>query len=149
MNHDRGPVDENRPSALRLVHAEGPALTAHNTDRFSDAPALDRTDPRWTIAAWIQGRLCAHSGEGRELYESLVERCRAFGFSPMHASAMIQIVCRAQSRGGLDHTAMDELAQIPLTSPTLGKGHRVFVFGMLCIWALAIAGIMVAVSRMM
>jgi len=83
-------------------------------------------------------------------FEAMVRQCTDLGFAPLHAQAIIQIVQRASARGGLDHSAMEELAQLPKPC-CIGKlclGHKVMVFGFLSAWSLGIAGLMVFASKM-
>ena len=133
---------------LRLAYTGVDAMPVCNTSGFSDALTMDPTDPRWLAATRLQVRihtqLCRHPLHNIEAeHEDMVSRCVEAGFAPLHAEALVMIVHRACARGhGLDRTAMDELARLPMPSAKQPKGSRLLVFTILTVWAISIAGLM-------
>lgn len=108
---------------------------------------MAQTDPRWRFAARVQLVLGSHfKVQNLGQYESLVESAERAGISGIHARAMICIVEDAQVRGGLDHQAMEQLSNIPLpiggNKESMPDRLRWMTFGVLFVWAFAIAGMM-------
>jgi len=144
---------DNQGSVLRLVHGDGAPLPQDNTAAFSDQAVIERTDPRWIMAAHLQMRienqLSLHPVRGIENeHTAMVDQCVQRGFSPIHSQVLVQTVERACMRGGLDATAMAELLSVPLPRRQMRVGHRAVVIGLLGAWTIVIAGFVVIASQL-
>lgn len=133
---------------LRLVNTERTMMHTDNTESteigFSDIIAPD--DKRWLLATRVQLAF-NDSNRVRSIgqFEDMLEIAHAFGFSDIHARAIICIVEEAQFRNGLDHLAMTELLQIPRPKQSeqpMSNRVRWTTFGVLFGWSLMIAGLM-------
>lgn len=90
---------------------------AHAGTPPSPAGLIGREDQRWILAARAAMLANPRTGLSAECRARLLGSATARGFPPIHAETIVGIAERAAARGGLDHTAAHELAEIPAAVP--------------------------------
>jgi len=97
---------------------------------------IDRTDPRWLLAA----RACMLAGPSGVLTEDardrLMRSASDLGFSPIHARAIINIGTGAAAQGGLGISAIEDLTPIPVPTPQAPRFVGIYVRSLIAVLAL-------------
>lgn len=146
MNETTGSYPFPRDGALNRVNTIDNRLSTRNIEspcsEFSDA--IKRTDPRWILACRIQLVLSSSKIISQTQRVHFKEVGASMGFSPMHVFAIVGIVQRSQTRGGLDSFAMNELLGVPESSRVSSNTRRIRIVGFLtlCVWSISIAILM-------
>lgn len=149
MSTEKTTIQSNhfqQPAAMmRLSNNASSMLPKHNTSHQTHP--LQRTDPRWLLA--MRAQLAHQCGECTQAQDvMLVEQGLKLGLNPMQSRAILSIVESAMNRGGLDNMAHDAISMVPEVDVNheLSEKARWLTFGVLFLWALAIAGMMQLVN---